>query len=119
MASIAQELSVLRGQWQIIETPIDLANPNQSYQLCGANPLRWALVFSNGGTGSPGTFVEITSIPDNVSTFLFDANFESPPIYLSYRDVAAAVQIPWYAWWSGPGSTTMTVTEVLAVSGEF
>lgn len=124
MASIADELSVLRGQWNVVERAVAITGNDVQAVLCTANPLRFALIlpviaYNAGGTGE---LIFLTTLQGNTAAPL-NYTIEGVSLQvLSYRDVGALVQIPWYAWMSVAGGSfpyICDVVEVLSVSGEF
>lgn len=119
MASIAQELSALRGQWTVTERTVTIALALTSYPLCGADPQRFALIFASTFTGSLSDGLWLTTLGGQTTTgSLFVAN-QDEAFILSYRQLGGLVQIPWYAWAPSGSDAEFNVMEIATVSGNF
>lgn len=123
MPSIAEELSALRGQWNVIESTISfLANLTQA-QIAAANPLRYLLILPVAAYNAAGDTIAIytTTRVGNVQAPVFNNYFYTPNAFLSYRLTGAMAQVAWYGWVIDSNAPdypyAANVIEVLAVSG--
>lgn len=119
MTSIASELSVLRGQWNVIETQIQLAQVANWYQLCVANPLRWAVLFSFSPViSNQNALAWVTTQHSSPLPGGMVLTNGAPNLELSYRQYGGLVQQQLFGT-PGINGCIIQVFEVLAVSGSF
>lgn len=123
--SIADELSALRGQWNVVESTAVFEAINTQVLLAPANPLRYALVLPviSWNAVWDGAAINLTTIEGNVTNPpLIEFYYATNPI-LSFRDVGGLVQAAWYGWVFDTDPSNypwfVGVLECLSVSGKF
>ena len=92
---LADQLSELGGQWNIVEHTVTLPSFAPILLVAHASPLRYAIIFSIATGGSSG-YISLTTVPGNpVGTGLF-LGPNGGVLALTYRDYGGLVQVPWY-----------------------
>lgn len=111
MSELTLELSALAGGCQIVETYYTGA-AGQTVQVAVANPLRWAIVFSQGG--GPGA-VYVSTRENAKAQQAMVLAVSSAPLIISYRQLYGLCQ---QAWWAIPTpgiAVTIVAIEILAI----
>jgi hypothetical protein len=120
MASIASELSALRGQWQVTETSVRVVSNATQYPLLTANPLSWSFVVSSPSLAiNPAFGLYLTTAPNlGLGNGLLLSQY-NPVLEFNYRQYGALVQLAWYYQCTAAPNFNFTVIEILSVSGVY
>lgn len=117
MSSISEALASLPPQFVVIETQVSGPPSPKTVQLCGANPLRWALLISPPYTTPSGTHatgyagINPQQGSTNVGMPISD---NSGPLIVNFRQLGILAQQAWYGFCdTADAVVTFDVIEVI------